>query len=92
MGFIGNASDKAIFECKATYGNSIETQKYMLRRKSSVKVTLFTTDDVNLIETKEKNIVTVKKNQALNLTCSAVISCGDINFDIHFNTNATVKF
>ena len=63
----------------------------MLRRKSSVKVTLLTTDNVNLIEDKEKNTITVRKNQPLNLTCSALISCGDISFDIYFKTNATVN-
>lgn len=88
-------SQQKEFECKASYNGFDESQKYELSRISyNVKIYLDPPKDIEIDKinfgVNEFGIL-VGKNQALNMTCISEVGCNDINYDLQFITNSTVR-
>ncbi len=77
----------------ARFDGFVDSQKYDLNRKSlNTKIYIKPPDDMNLVPDQKDFLLTVSKDQSLNLTCFALVSCNDINYDITFRTNSSVSF
>lgn len=82
------------FDCRGEFENKNDFQRYDLERKAyNTKITIQPPDEMNPVpvENKDQFILVGTKNQPLNLTCIADVGCNDINYDIKFTTNTTVR-
>ena len=81
------------FECRGQFGQFTDVQKYEMNRKSvTSKIGIVAPTYIDVIPSSERKAgynLLVQKNQPINLTCVALVGCNDINYDIHFVTNAT---
>lgn len=83
------------FECRANFEDESDSQRFELERKtykSEIRIAAPPGTDLVPMMTGNAYGLTVKRAQALNLTCEAQVGCNDINYDIHFRTNTTDKY